>query len=918
MNFKNITDYKYSRLHYITPGSLGLIISKPVDPFTTIKAFPGLKALEVEFSKTAFKKDFDALSFINGLLANAQLEFLSIERGNNLAQLPQSLVKQPLLYFNLHADAITDFSETLAEIKSLQQLQLFFNEGRLGKKMGQLKQLTMLRIQADRVHDLDQIGELTNLEHLDLHVARMERLPETIGKLKKLKTLRITSSSLSELPASLSFPQLEDLTLSTLRNLKQLHAPLLESPHLKELRLYDLANELTLPHQLQMPALEKLSFSDFQLSAFPELLVPSLKELSLRKLNINRVCSKLKQCTQLENLALMELELDGDDIKELPSENITKYYGPVFSATGVMDFSIWPQLKDCTLSDAFLSTFSILDNHELKSLSVANNNTLRELNKIPIKVEDLKLGKCQALERIDLKEGSTALSYLQVSDAPLLSTLNLDGKSLPSFRILSLERCENLQHIPPALMVAPQLIDIRSHRNSSTLIDEQVDSLSTLLEYSKKNQFTEDELKVIGYWLFSSFRYQTPDAHIRSTSIRLLRFSNDAIFKLISKYFYELNVGKKKLADFAPQALEGKKVAIAGNTFEPKNTIKESLKGIKMKLVNALEEADFLLLGKKNESNTINTETLLFSESDLHHYLDQHQPKFLKQETVTDAHLSSLRQIMWSTNPETELMALEMMKNGGLPDEVIGEAIIIAKTSEDKSVRAKYKNFLKGKISEEAFNLVSRNVRFDPDHRDPFYSLQADFSQELLGKVVMALYQRTKNFGTTVLSIHQGDYDLRKDIVINQLVPIINERPHYISFHCNLTNEELSFILSLPIIQGQLKRLHISVNGPDLPEALGKHTTLKELIINGNLSGKTMPSVLFDLKRLSELSIHSDTLESIDERIGQLKELKSIVIYNKIPVQLPESIRSLSKLKRVYFTVGVADHENWSEFFKSL
>ncbi len=915
MQFRNFTNYKYARLHYISTRE-GLLISKPVDETATMKEFPDLKVLAIEFGRTAFKKDFDADSFINKLLASIKLELLAIERGNNLTHVPEGMLRQPLKYLDFHGDGVKDFN-ALSNITSLEELRLSFTDGRIGKDLGKLKNLKRLGIYAQHVEDLEQIGSLPNLEALELQIKDLYTLPDSFRNLTRLKELEIRVSPLRTIPADFFFPSLEQLDLSS-TNLDQLHAPLLETKYLKHINISrHEPGAAQFPSSLYLPLVEKLYLSSFHVTQFPEITAPLLKELDVHDMNVPRVCSQFKESVHVEKLWLSKLSLQQDDISYFPSKKIQQYRGQVFASSDTMNFSQWPDLQQCLLDGTDGVSFEIIHNTQLKSLTIRNNTAMRELTVVPEKLEELNVENCSELRRFSLQKAES-LKFLNINAAPVLSQVIIEGNALPMLSRVTIENCPALQRLPYELLRAPQLGSVISRKNGPSSMDEEVDSVPNLLEYCQKNEVTSGEMDAVGFWLFNIIRFELPTAEMRANSIRLLRFSNDLLFKLISKHYHELNPERKKLEDFTLAELEEKKVAIAGNTFEAKTAVKESLKNSKMKMVTNVDEADFLLLAKKHELQTVNERTILFSESDLHHYLDKHQPKFLKQETVTEVHLTNLRQIMWSTSPETELMALEMMKNGGLPDEVLGECIAIAKTSEDKTVRAKYKNFLKGKISEEAFSLVSKNVRFDPKHNDPFHSLAYHYSTELLGKLAMALYQRIKSFGSAALNYHRTDFDLRMNLVADMLGKQVEERPHYISIYQYLTTQELAFLLSLPPVKGQLKRLHIKVESAELPEVLGEHTTLKELFISGNLAAASIPEVIFKLKRVSDLAIHSETLEMVDERIAELKELKTFNIYNKILIQLPESIRQLPKLSRLYCSQGIAEPERWREFMKSL
>lgn len=915
MHFQNITDYKYSRLHYQRHDHNGFIISKPVDVKPLMQSLASVKAMEVEFAKTAFKKDFNAGGFLEELLTTPSLEFLGVERGHNMTKLPDAVAKQPLLYLECSGEYFEDFSNVLPRLTQLKQLRLNFKKAKLGSDIGKLKNLTMLRISADEISDPESLCLLENLEVLSLDIKQLPAIPEGFGRLKKLKHLEIRSANFNSLE-NLHFPVLTRLELYNLPALKGIPDSLLQSGTLEEISLYWLNQKsFYLPETLRLPSIRQLTIKGVGIYQLPTIYAPMLQKVRLEDLSVKSVCDKIKDASVLEEIFLSGLKLENDDINLLTGKKVKTYHGPVFSSSGIMNFTLWPDLHQLQLNTSLNGAFNISENAALQKVSL-DNTAATVIDKLPANIEEVAISKCSQLTHITLTDTYPSLRYLYIRENLGLTDITLPGESFPKLAVLEITNCPKVKVLKPELLAAPELAHIRVLKDS-LLVDDQIESVSDLLEFLHKNEVPTEEKTAIAFWLFRNYVHEVPSAQVLLSTLSLLRFANDLIFNLITKNIRYFNTNHKELSAFTPEEIKGAKVAIAGNTFATKTSIKESIKKLDANPVNDEQEASFVLVGKKVTTHIPFEEgKVLFSETELNQYLDTHQPKFLKQEQVTQSDLHNLRQILWSTNPETELMALEMLKNGGLPDEVIGECIAIAKTSIDKGVKDKYKSFLKGKVSEEAFKLVSKNVRFDLS--DPFHKLQREFSMPLLGRLAMALYQRTKAFSVTTLNFHLNDFELRKQIIVDHVVPTVLERPHYLSLNFHLTEDELRYILLLPEIQGNLKRLHLTTYGDTLPDELGNHTTIKELIISGNLSSTNFPAVIFKLKRVSDLKISSDTIAEISEDIVLMKELKTLIVYNKKLVRLPEALRQLPKLKRAYFSGGIEDAQQWVEFLKTL
>jgi Leucine-rich repeat (LRR) protein len=905
MKFINITDYKYSHLHYIQSGTDALVLTKPVDPEGTLRRFPQLKAIEIEFDKTAFKKDFDSAAFIGGLQKFSTLELLQISGERKMIRLPDVVAQNGLRFLNASVHAVEDFGNILPKMTALEQLQLNFIRASLGHGLHTLTNLRMLKISANEVVDLESICDLPNLEYLFLDIKNLPALPNDFAKLKKLKHLTLYNGNLKEFPHNLHLPHLETLDLYRLPELEHVPASILPET-LTSLTIYG-SNKtpFTLPPSLSLPNLRDLRLESLNLQHIPELSVPSLEKLTIEKLPAKQICSRIKNATEVTEISFMDLKPEGDDIRFLPCKKVTKYRGPVFSNNTSMDFGIWPELRELSLWPGDDDAFELVKNQALEKVLIRGNSAMKVLPALPESIVEIRIDECSALEYIDLSDKSYGFRYIHITGNFSLSRLMVPGKNLPKLYMLEITGSPKLQQLPVDLFQAPELGNIRTSKTHPDLIDADAESITDLLETLKKSNASASEREAAAYWFLKKYLYEQPPHEILVASISLLRIANDGIYKLVAKNLQYFNPENKTLVSFSPAAIEGKKIAIVGNTFDSKTAIKENIKQLNALVTTNAQEADFILLAKKVETGVpLGGAPIFFQESDLNQYLDTHKPKFLKQETVTGEHITNLRRILWSTDPNTELMALEMLKKGGLPDEVIGECIAIAKTSIDKTVKDKYKKFLKGNVPPEVFDIVSLNIRFDLSN--PFYKLRGTYSDALLGKLAMALYQRTKNFWDDTLELHHADFDLRKEIIQNHVVPRVLERPHYLDLRHGLTHDELKDVLSLPQLKGELKRLIISVSYSDLPEVIGEYTTLKELNIQGNLSAATVPALIYKLKRLSDLNISSDTLEVLDEQIGQLKELKTLRIYNKKPMRV-SGLKALPKLKDLYFSGDVLE-----------
>ncbi len=952
--FKHVSDYNYTYSYnlYANDQLTGFSINKPIDPTALIKSFPNLKAIRMEFSKTAFRKSFDSEDFINQILKDFQLELLHIERGHSLTSFSDEIGTQPLRFLNVAGESVTDFTNVLSNLSKLEQLDLTCSEATLGLRLSTLSSLSMLRLVGVEVRDLKEVfgkevqsdqgwlSKLTSkaktatgshdaLEFLELQIVKMKELPADINLLRNLRFFSVVQADIEEIREDLVLPKLEKLSLHRTVHLQKIPKGILEGPALKFFDMYTYGEaargSLSLPESLNMPSLIVFQMGGYQLEQFPMCDAPKLQKLTLSMIPIKEVLNKLPNSTNLKEIELYDLALNQhNDITQIPSKKVTSFLGPLVynHAQGQMNFTHWPLLEQLELQGSealhqleFKVDFS--QNAQLRKLTFTKIESLSVLSGLPENIEDLTIQNCVNLEVIDLK-GTSRIKFLRINNLPALKEIRFENASLTSLYYVSIEKCSNLKRLNLEILTAPKLDSLNIGDCGEGLVNPLVDDISKLLKFMDSKSFSKPEKLTLGYWLFNESRFTPVTQEIKEDTLSLLQYSNDILFSLISSSFDQFSNEGKGMEHFDKSEIKDKSIAIVGNTFDTKTSIKNSLKNLQMKVTTKVSEADFVIVGKKSklDFSELKKEVILVTEASINAFLEQYQPKFLQQESTTDQHVQNLRQILWSNNPETELMALEMLKNGGLRSELIGECIVIAKTSNDKSVKTKYKSFLKGKISEEALKLISKNVRFDKPKSRPFYNL-SDFSTELVGKFALALYKRTNEYWPEVLWNHHADYDLRMEIIQNHIIPQVLNRPHYLDLHHKLTVEEVNLILEIPEIQGKVKRVILYVNGSELPPALSMHSkTLKNIEINGDLTCEKIPEFIYECKRLSELRMYASKIEEIDSKIEGLSQLKTIHLHSKKEVKLPEELKTLPKLTRVHFFGGVQDRVKWEAFLE--
>ncbi|MGA7178512.1 MAG: leucine-rich repeat domain-containing protein [Thiobacillaceae bacterium] len=229
--------------------------------------------------------------------------------------------------------------ERIQELADLKQLSLNCKLDIVPEAIGQLTQLQTLDVSGNQLTALPEaIGQLTQLQTLDVSGNQLTALPATIGQLTQLQTLYVSGNRLTALPATIGqLTQLQTLDVSG----NQLTALPEAIGQLTQLQtLYVLGNRLTaLPATIgQLTQLESLDVSRNQLTALPATIgqLTQLQKLDVSENQLTALPEAIGQLTQLQKLyvarnqltalpenmgllvSLLELDLAKNRLKDLP------------------------------------------------------------------------------------------------------------------------------------------------------------------------------------------------------------------------------------------------------------------------------------------------------------------------------------------------------------------------------------------------------------------------------------------------------------------------------------------------------------------------------------------------------------------------------------------------------------------------
>ncbi|MGB3642406.1 MAG: COR domain-containing protein, partial [Rivularia sp. (in: cyanobacteria)] len=182
---------------------------------------------------------------------------------------------------------LTALPAEIGQLTNLQTLDLWDNKlSSLPAEIGQLTNLQFLYLSSNKLSSLPaEIGQLTNLQFLNLESNELSSLPGEIGQLTNLQSLYLYNNELSNLPSEIvQFTNLQSLNLSG-NQLSSLPAEIGQLTNLESLKLS--LNQLSsLPAEIgQLTNLQTLYLSRNQLNSLPETIkrLTKLEKLDLRR-----------------------------------------------------------------------------------------------------------------------------------------------------------------------------------------------------------------------------------------------------------------------------------------------------------------------------------------------------------------------------------------------------------------------------------------------------------------------------------------------------------------------------------------------------------------------------------------------------------------------------------------------------------
>lgn len=345
---------------------------------------------------------------------------------------------------------------------------------------------------------------------------------------------------------------------------------------------------------------------------------------------------------------------------------------------------------------------------------------------------------------------------------------------------------------------------------------------------------------------------------------------------------------------------KGANLLIVGNTNMTKTEIRNKLKEAGIQYSTTLsKEVTHILLGKNPKFETVEEvqEFKLINENQLQSFFSKIQPQYLEQASgsgETEVQTNLLK-FLRSPDPSNALLAIEMLKSGGVPEDLLEELLVVQKTSIDSKVRAGAKKLLERYAPEGWLPLIRNKPHFaaitqnakEQDINKKLKTVAKASSNDLAAMLSLAMYKvhgrglryilytykkphewRTKAFQAMMDETHFGfsrglgfknwkEKDIKSIILYNMKSPV----PFPVDVLDNVEKIE-----SMDLHNCKLDKLHISI---------GKFKNLKHLDCSCNFISK-LPKTVSKLQNLESLNLFCNQFSEFPKEVLELKNLKKL------------------------------------------
>lgn len=351
----------------------------------------------------------------------------------------------------------------------------------------------------------------------------------------------------------------------------------------------------------------------------------------------------------------------------------------------------------------------------------------------------------------------------------------------------------------------------------------------------------------------------------------LMNVNNTDLRSVLQTQINTLSEKQKSIKSLNEKSL----LYIAGTPSRKKTEIKQKLKELNISLAAKPDQAITHLLignGPKEYKTLQDRDFLVISEQQLYGKFKKDAPGFI-EETVQqgDTQISgNILQFLYNDELANVRIGIEMLKNGGVPDELIDPLLVVFKTCPDTKLRGEAKQLLLRHASVDLLPLINDAQRFTNLHKKvkaqeinkKLEKIAQSTSRNLAAKLSLLLHGRFKK-GLRYILYHFHEPCIERSLAHKEMM----EGTHF------------NFAAGLGFTDHREK-------SPDSIWLTKMRTPAKFPI-----------DVVNDVKLIESANFHNCKLRSLPRNIGDMKDLKKIDLSYNFLASIPKSIEALDKLE---------------------
>ncbi|MCB9763013.1 MAG: leucine-rich repeat domain-containing protein [Alphaproteobacteria bacterium] len=517
-------------------------------------------------------------------------------------------------------------------------------------------------------------------------------------------------------------------------------------------------------------------------------------------------------------------------------------------------------------------------------------------------LKKLKLSKNRLTELPEAIGALTALEALVLDDNQLTALPDALG-DLPKLQLLDL-RHNKLQELPQGLNRAPALQKLLLSSNRFKEVPELFWHVGTLKDFDGVKGYARGNPKHDFQRFYADMHKanRTPDARARVFQIwtlgprlgdctlpqlfEALTIPNDKVRKNAAAAIL-----KRTAAPLAEQPLaEGSTLAFLGNTRLKKTEVKETLTANGIGYASRLNDAVTHVVVGPNPTGweTIDAKPRVFlTEVQLSDELDRIADRFLLDEQPEVAEdRQNVAELLASPDEDNVAVGLELLKTGGVPEELFTELFLVSRCSASAKNRKAARDLLTlhgtpavRKAASDRTKLWSSGHKGERKTTEALAHYKHMAPSIQWNRVALLLYEREKTGLQFVLLTNPSGHPDRQvalDLLTQgghlDLRTLGGHYPDYNNTYAYY-NEE-----NFPIEATGMPLTSIDARGcrlGSLPPEIGRLTGLQVLDLRGNML-RRLPDEITALTSLQKLLLGDNTFTAVPPQLAKMPWLKEL------------------------------------------